>query len=454
MSHDERLLELISALVDGELSPDERTRAESLLANDADLRAYHEELLAMRAGLQSLPQYRLPDTFAQQVLRRAEREMLLDPALSDLAKSAGKNGQPATTRLSSAAKSQPNRKWTPWLLVAAGLAAVVTVAIVVQSLNRDPRIAESEPKTNTSDREQSRSADPGANLAQSDPQRSTDQRTDEDSDSNSEPNNSLVNSDNSSSNSDRPPDNGQDNSSSPANTEIVRTTDAPPAGNNVPGEFTDPNLQIPMYAYVFEVVLTSAGIKEDVFQQSLVRHQISLQNAISIDRSMEGTLLSHKYFGGIKPEDLPADEAPGDADPVHNHLQLFFLACTGRQFDDLSQDLMSQQGYVIAVKHDLASATSDMALYSKMQQLASRAENSAEYVGAHPLAMEDDLRNRLVMAVRQSKGIRNPLPTFSLKPPDDGSGAELSPESRQMIEEMEKQVFLILIVLRSKDTVE
>jgi len=69
--------ELIGAYLDDELSAEDRTRVESLLAESEESRQMLDELRALRSHLQSLPRHTLPADFSQQVLKRAEREMLL-----------------------------------------------------------------------------------------------------------------------------------------------------------------------------------------------------------------------------------------------------------------------------------------------------------------------------------------------------------------------------------------
>jgi anti-sigma factor RsiW len=75
MFQDER----ISAYLDGQLPPDERSQFEDELARNGELRQVVEELRGLHDSLQELPRHRLNDDFAVQVLRRAERAMLSDP---------------------------------------------------------------------------------------------------------------------------------------------------------------------------------------------------------------------------------------------------------------------------------------------------------------------------------------------------------------------------------------
>jgi hypothetical protein len=68
--------ELLSAYLDGELSADERSRVEHLLASSSESRQLLEELRSIRASLQRMPRARLSHDFAEQVLRQAEKEFL------------------------------------------------------------------------------------------------------------------------------------------------------------------------------------------------------------------------------------------------------------------------------------------------------------------------------------------------------------------------------------------
>ena len=70
---------LLSAYLDGELTATEQVRVEQLLASSPEARQLIEELRALRAGLQALPQHQLEANFADRVLQlpkveRAESE--------------------------------------------------------------------------------------------------------------------------------------------------------------------------------------------------------------------------------------------------------------------------------------------------------------------------------------------------------------------------------------------
>ena len=66
--------ELLSAYVDGELSPAEQEQIDHALANDPRLEALLTELRQVRADLQLLPQHRLPLSFSDRVLQSCSKQ--------------------------------------------------------------------------------------------------------------------------------------------------------------------------------------------------------------------------------------------------------------------------------------------------------------------------------------------------------------------------------------------
>jgi hypothetical protein len=72
--------ELISAFLDGEVTPEQQARVEERLVDNAEDRRLFEDMRAMRNGLQSLPRHELDRDLSEIVLRRAERAMLANEA--------------------------------------------------------------------------------------------------------------------------------------------------------------------------------------------------------------------------------------------------------------------------------------------------------------------------------------------------------------------------------------
>lgn len=91
MSHDE----LLSAYLDGELSADQQAEVERRLASDPRARQLVDDLRALRATLQELPEQRLDEDLAPLVLRLAERRMLTEAAEAAQAAEAAEATEPA-----------------------------------------------------------------------------------------------------------------------------------------------------------------------------------------------------------------------------------------------------------------------------------------------------------------------------------------------------------------------
>ncbi len=108
--------ELISAYLDGELTAEEQTQVEQMLVESAEHRRLFEELRALRDSLQALPNYQLPDEFADRVLRRAQR------AMSESEASGQKSVSPS---LSDAGN------WRSAVTAMAGVAAALVISVVL-----------------------------------------------------------------------------------------------------------------------------------------------------------------------------------------------------------------------------------------------------------------------------------------------------------------------------------
>jgi len=120
--------ELLSAYLDGELTADEQARVEKLLAANPQARQLLDELRALSATLQSLPQYKLGEDISQQILRVAERRMLTEPA--EPPQPAKQPAEPRESRL--------GRMLSRRALIWSGLAVGIAVVLMVNDANRPP----------------------------------------------------------------------------------------------------------------------------------------------------------------------------------------------------------------------------------------------------------------------------------------------------------------------------
>ena len=119
--------ELISAYLDGELDAGERAVVERAMAESAAYRQLYEELQALRAGLQRLPRYTLPEDFHRGVVRQVERGLLVSSPES------------AATVAAPTARGPARRRWPAAALIAASVAAAILAAVLLVSpLRRVP----------------------------------------------------------------------------------------------------------------------------------------------------------------------------------------------------------------------------------------------------------------------------------------------------------------------------
>jgi hypothetical protein len=123
--------ELLSAYLDGELTAAEQAETERLLAADPAARQLLDDLRALSAALQSLPQQKLGEDLSAHVLRAAERRMLTE----------GEPSESAPVPLSrTVLRRFVNRRTLVWT----SLIVVVAVMISIQERQLQPIVADKE----------------------------------------------------------------------------------------------------------------------------------------------------------------------------------------------------------------------------------------------------------------------------------------------------------------------
>src|SRR6185295_10941762 len=132
--------ELIGAYLDGELTPSEQIRVEQLLDEHPEYRQLHEELRALRHSLEALPRYQLDEDLSTQVLRVAEREMLLGERL----RPAATNGELVDQGESySDGESYSSRiSWRTWFWPCATIAAALVFMVANHNEKKANRVAD------------------------------------------------------------------------------------------------------------------------------------------------------------------------------------------------------------------------------------------------------------------------------------------------------------------------
>jgi hypothetical protein len=133
---------LLSAYLDGELTHEEQVRVEQLLASSSEARQLIEELRALRAGLQALPQHKLEPSFAECVLREAESQIQTSESAQPVAAGAvetavtaendkhidtkGRESESASVEHAPSPKFWLNPRGLAWAAVATAIALMVT----------------------------------------------------------------------------------------------------------------------------------------------------------------------------------------------------------------------------------------------------------------------------------------------------------------------------------------
>ena len=433
MTHDERIRELVSAYIDGALSEDERQRVEAYLATSAELRQYYEELLLVREAVRSLPTPVMSRDLVSSILERTARE------------NAGwkVSGASPASRL-------PSRERRAARMLFAGVAAAVAAVVLFsvwwlwQGTVPSPRRESSQPIAGVP--KEGNSAGQGvaggsaSQIGQArDAIATSDART-ADRPTNSSPSIGLPQAGPRSFDPARPEENSA----------IART--APPAERAVESQ-SEPDA-IPVVALVIDVVLTDKGVRERLLERALELCGIPTGQAIPVDAALERSLLAHRAFGAIGPEDLAA---PGVEPPAREeYFQMMFLVATGHQYDAFLQALYDARGTgdVSLVRLDLASGSSDTALFSQLDRVVRRGEAQPDgrVTGVHPFVLtkqaSDRLRDAFTAAQKKQGG---PLP--KLVPDSTDLQLPAIPANPQDIAEMERWLFKALVVVRSEASV-
>ncbi|MEA1949967.1 MAG: hypothetical protein U9N87_01165, partial [Planctomycetota bacterium] len=119
--------ELISAYLDGELTAEQKARAEKLLAEDPSARATLEDLREVSSAVRDLPAFTLDENLAADVLKAAERRMLSEDAPSTVA---DKSADPPW-------RTVARRFLTPRSIAWSAAAAMVAIMLIYNNPDQD-----------------------------------------------------------------------------------------------------------------------------------------------------------------------------------------------------------------------------------------------------------------------------------------------------------------------------
>jgi|GEM_PF-2864400 len=122
--------ELISAYIDGELTSDEQQLVEEALRTDPQSQQLLEELQSLHDHLQSIPRSEPSQDYTQQILRRAERTILIGKS-EPAADRVHAESRPTSTVTPSQVQSSPGN-WKHIIWASTALAATLLLALLLQ----------------------------------------------------------------------------------------------------------------------------------------------------------------------------------------------------------------------------------------------------------------------------------------------------------------------------------
>ncbi len=439
MAQDERIRELISAYVDGEVTEDERLRAEAYIASSSEWRQYYEELLALRQTLQTLPRFTPTTDVAEYVIAKATRHAHTEPKPRVRP---GRNPPWATSP-------------TLWVMVTAGCVLLVGVIVYFGPMgslfgpNGPTSHTQSVLSSGDKTRPDAHPAIPGTNKDVADHVAPATQGSTA----------SMART-----GSSAPSTTNPDDRSGPTGPQLAQSKSLVRSGRSespesaTTGLTTDRADQLPLTAMVIDLVLTDKGIREQVVDRAWVEVGIPSGQTIPVDAALEKALLGQRVFGGLGPEQLPAEGVGLPANVPY--FQIFFIVATGRQIDAFLQRLddLRATGDVSLVRLDLTMGTSDSVLFSALdRQARSRSDPSvASLVRVHPLLVDQQARQRLLDALRAAQQKQGAADAFLMEPPVRPEAEETNTPAANLdanLEEMEQLLFKVVLVVRSEATV-
>jgi hypothetical protein len=148
------LPELISAYLDGEVTPEERTLVEQTLVDDPHLRRLFYDLRALRNRLAQLPRYRVKSDLSREIVRRAEIAIQRSrgavapdlPRGPETPPDSGSSTDLASATELTRARRAPARRWQVFAWLGAALAAALLLVLIPPGPSDRPEVAQvSEP---------------------------------------------------------------------------------------------------------------------------------------------------------------------------------------------------------------------------------------------------------------------------------------------------------------------
>ncbi|MHB8973562.1 MAG: anti-sigma factor family protein [Pirellulaceae bacterium] len=406
---DDYSYELISAFLDGEVSPDERARVEQLVASSSEHRQMLDDMRAVTRGMQRLPSYCLDGEFAQRVSEMARQSTGI---ARDITVARSGRFAPVATAW----------HWPAIAGLAATAAAAMLVAFLVGNshtgstgLADGQRVAQASVASADSTHDESSAADIAPLV--------TAPNRDHVGPSAIEP---VVDFPPSSAKARSPSDTvvqaalpateatiASDSASArpaslPASAVVTAeqaTSRSLPAqsrvgdpaasgdGEQLPQPFMSevPFSEAQQLLLVIDVALTQQGAERDAFERALAATQIPLEGTVTVDPKLEESLLASQFFEPVK---TPPDSAP----VAPTDITLMYVGTRASHVDEICNEMQSNAGEFAAIGFDMAILPSDQALFQQLRQTVQRQVASIPPVANSQLGARRDVAHRLALA--------------------------------------------------------
>ncbi len=376
---EEASLELLSAYLDDELSSGDVSLVRQQLEANSQSRQYVQRLRALDSDLRALPKHTLDEDFADRVLRRAERTMLVPVEVQP---SAPDEVEPVVTLAGRPASDESRISWRGFIWSAAAVAAAVVLALLV---NDQPGF------------------DP-TDLA-------------------------VVPVDKSDTSPAIDPPNHQLGPRSPSPQELAGSgapdTQVKPPSGRTPDSAWPVVLAMRENArqrliLVYEVSVTSLGVEQGAFARLLTRHNIGFRETVAVEQQEQRSLLKQRFLEG-------AELAPAGKEGM-DEVRLYLVSCTGNEADLLYQDLAGGPPGFASFSLNLTSGEAGGGVLNRVcdaSQIGGRSNEAIRLLASFAM-MSETARNLGVFG-----SIEWVDPELLQPPPQSGSNRPAEPKAGQ-----------------------
>ncbi|MHB0959099.1 MAG: anti-sigma factor family protein [Pirellulaceae bacterium] len=121
---------------------------------------------------------------------------------------------------------------------------------------------------------------------------------------------------------------------------------------------------------VIDVAMTPQGMQQGAFENALADHQVIVEGNVPVDPTLENALLASRYFD-------PIQTPPGQESTAHTDLALVYVSARAGHLDEIWRTMQSHASEFAAVSLDLAFMPDDQTLFRNLRQAVERPAGDA-----------------------------------------------------------------------------